>query len=67
MMGSLFLHIFDGITDRFAHELQLISQQYPFEPIQTLRPTLRLTFQEGITMLNVRTSLVILNLYMLSL
>ena len=54
VMGSLFAFIFDGISDRFHHELTVISQQYPFEPLQYLRPALRLTFQEGITLLRVR-------------
>lgn len=52
-MGELFTFIFDGIRDRFQHELMLVSQQFPFEPIQYLRPSLRITFEEGITMLRV--------------
>lgn len=51
VMGELFNFIFDGINERFQHELMLISQQYPFEPIQYLRPPLRITFEEGITLL----------------
>lgn len=53
-MGELFNFIFDGINDRFRHELMLVSQQYPFEPMKYLRPPLRITFQEGITLLRVR-------------
>lgn len=52
-MGELFNFIFDGINERYQHELMLISQQYPFEPIEYLRPPLRITFQEGITLLRV--------------
>lgn len=52
VMSGLFHFIFDGIAEKFHHELTLISQQYPFEPLQTIRPALRLTFQEGISMLN---------------
>lgn len=51
VMGELFNYIFDGINDRFGHELMLIGQQYPFEPIKYLRPPLRITFEEGITLL----------------
>eukprot|EP01039_Chlorochromonas_danica_P002197 gene2197-2397_t len=51
VMGELFNFIFDGIRDRFSHELMLIGQQYPFEPLQYLRPPLRITFEEGITLL----------------
>jgi len=52
VMSGLFTYIFDGIGDRFNHELKVISQQYPFEPLQYTRPTLRITFQEGIQMLH---------------
>jgi aspartyl-tRNA synthetase len=52
VMGNLFTYIFDGITDRYSNELNIISQQYPIEPLKYLRPTLRITFEEGITMLN---------------
>jgi aspartyl-tRNA synthetase len=51
-MGDLFTYIFDGIADRYTHELGVIAVQYPFEPLQYLRPSLRITFQEGIKMLN---------------
>lgn len=54
VMGELFNFIFDGIYDRYSHELMLIGQQYPFEPLEYLRPPLRITFQEGITLLRVR-------------
>lgn len=55
MMGNMFVHMFDGIADRFHHELTVISQQYPFEPISYPRTSLRLTFQEGIALLQVQT------------
>lgn len=51
LMGQLFLYIFDGIAERYHDELVMISQQYPFEPLQYHRPTLRLTYAEGIDML----------------
>ena len=52
-MGGLFNYIFDGIADKFKHELNLVAQQYPVEPLKYLRPPLRITFEEGITMLRV--------------
>lgn len=52
-MGEMFHFIFDGIRDRFQHELMLISQQYPFEPLQYQRPPLRLSYDEGIALLQV--------------
>jgi hypothetical protein len=51
-MGDLFTHIFDGLAEKFKHELMLISQQFPFEPIKYHRPSLRISFQEGNKMLN---------------
>ncbi len=51
LMGNLFCYIFDGLNSRWSHELKVISQQYPFEPLKYARPTLRITFQEGITLL----------------
>jgi aspartyl/asparaginyl-tRNA synthetase len=56
VMGGLFTYIFDGIADKYKHELNLIAQQYPVEPLKYLRPTLRITFEEGIQMLNVSPS-----------
>ena len=51
VMGRLFHYIFDGLNERFNHELVVISQQYPYEPLRYSRPPLRLSFHEGITML----------------
>ena len=51
VLDALFLHMFDGLNARFAHELNVVAQQYPFEPLKYLRPTLRLEFPEGIKML----------------
>ena len=51
VMSKLFLHIFDGLNDNFRHELMLVSQQYPYEPLQYSRPSLRITFKEGIDLL----------------
>ena len=51
MLDALFLHMFDGLNERFGHELNVVAQQYPYEPLKYLRPTLRLEFPEGIKML----------------
>jgi aspartyl/asparaginyl-tRNA synthetase len=51
VIDALFLHIFDGLTARHASELAAVNAQHPFEPLQYLRPSLRLTFEEGIAML----------------
>jgi aspartyl-tRNA synthetase len=52
-MGEMFHYMFDGIRDRYQRELEIISQQYPFEPLQYQRPPLRITFAEGIALLHV--------------
>ena len=44
--------IFEGIKKNFQHELKIISQQYPFEPMSyNVGPNLRLMYPEGIAML----------------
>ena len=51
VLDNLFLHMFDGLNERFAHELSVVNQQHPYQPLKYLRPTLRLEFPEGIRML----------------
>jgi len=51
VLEGLFLYLFEGIQNRFAYELQIISQQYPFEPFKVKGPVLRLKFPEAIKML----------------
>lgn len=40
-----------GLNEQYARELEVIGEQYPFEPLKFLPKTLRLTFAEGIQML----------------
>eukprot|EP00898_Chlorokybus_atmophyticus_P007058 jgi/Chlat1/7353/Chrsp59S06976 len=51
VLDRLFVTMFDGLNERFAKELSVINEQYPCEPLQYLRPTLRLSFEEGVQML----------------
>jgi aspartyl-tRNA synthetase len=51
VLDDLFLHIFDGLTERYAAELAAVRTQHPFEPLAYCRPSLRLTFAEGVAML----------------
>jgi aspartyl-tRNA synthetase len=51
VLDALFIHMFDGLNERFSHELEVVRQQHPYEPLKYLRPTLRLEFSEGIQML----------------
>ncbi|KAL6648345.1 hypothetical protein ACP70R_012569 [Stipagrostis hirtigluma subsp. patula] len=46
------LHVEMEIKDHyFEEELEMINRQYPFEPLKYLEKTLKLTYDEGITML----------------
>jgi len=51
VLEGLFLHIFEGIPSKFGAELQIISQQYPFEPFKVKGPVLRLRFPDAVKML----------------
>ena len=51
VFSDLFIHIFDGLNERYAAEIEAVREQYPFEDLQYHRPTLRLSFQEGIALL----------------
>ena len=51
VLDELFVSMFDGLNERFAREIGVVGTQYPFEPLQYCRPSLRLTFAEGVKML----------------
>lgn len=50
VLEQLFMHLFNGLNDKYSKELDVIRQQYPFEPLP-YKP-LRLEFAEGIRLLN---------------
>src|SRR3989338_5660922 len=54
VMDEMFIYIFENLTKRFSQELQIVSQQYPFQPLQYYqgKKSLRLSFSEGIKLLN---------------
>lgn len=52
MIDTVFTHIFTNLNEAHAKELEAISEQYPFEPLQFLPKMLRITFAEGTKMLN---------------
>jgi aspartyl/asparaginyl-tRNA synthetase len=51
MFSQLFIYIFDGLRERCREELDRVREQHPFEDIQYLRPTLKLSFAEGCKLL----------------
>jgi len=50
-LSELFIYIFDGLKARCGPELERVREQYPFEDLQYLRPTLKLTYAEGCALL----------------
>eukprot|EP00274_Cyanoptyche_gloeocystis_P006083 CAMPEP_0196666558 /NCGR_PEP_ID=MMETSP1086-20130531/64582_1 /TAXON_ID=77921 /ORGANISM="Cyanoptyche gloeocystis , Strain SAG4.97" /LENGTH=540 /DNA_ID=CAMNT_0042003769 /DNA_START=78 /DNA_END=1700 /DNA_ORIENTATION=- len=51
VLDHLFVYIFENLEARFGRELQAVKQQFPFEPFKFLKPSLRIPFAEGISML----------------
>lgn len=51
MFSELFIHIFDELNRWCKSDIDTVRQQHPFEDLRYARPTLRLTFQEGIQLL----------------
>ncbi|GAB4822582.1 hypothetical protein N2152v2_009628 [Parachlorella kessleri] len=51
VLDKLFVYMFEGLNSRCKQELAVVGEQYPFEPLKFLPKTLRLTFEEGIQML----------------
>ena len=51
LFSDLFIYIFDGLNERCKNELERVREQHPFEDLQYLRPTLKLTYAEGCTLL----------------
>jgi len=51
VIGNLFTFIFDGIANRFSKELEIISQQYKFEPLKYNKVPLRILYSEGVSLL----------------
>jgi len=51
VFSDLFIYIFDGINERCKAELERVREQHPFEDLEYLRPTLKLTYAEGCALL----------------
>lgn len=52
LLGDLFVHMFDGLNGNYRGDLEAIGRQYPYEPLQYPRETVRIPFEEGIKMLH---------------
>ena len=51
ILGELFYYIFNGLKERYSKELEVINDQYPFEPLILTPNVLKLPWTEGIKML----------------
>ena len=51
VLGELFYFIFNGLNERYAKELEIINNQYPFEPLILTPQVLKLPWSEGIKLL----------------
>lgn len=51
VFSDLFCSIFEGLQTRFAREIAAVKAQYPHEDFKWSNPALRITFAEGIAML----------------
>lgn len=47
----MFTYIFDGLNERYRNEIEAVRAQHPFKDLRYARPSLRITFQEGIQLL----------------
>ncbi|KAI9998681.1 hypothetical protein PInf_003270 [Phytophthora infestans] len=44
VFSDLYIYIFDGLKERYANELATINNQYPFEPLKYIKPSLIINF-----------------------
>lgn len=51
VINEIFVTIFDGLKERYSHELNIVANQYPFELIEYKKELLKLTFHEGVELL----------------
>ena len=51
ILGELFYFIFNGLNQRYAKELEIVNNQYPFEPLILTPEVLKLPWAEGIKLL----------------
>jgi len=51
LVGEMFVYLCKNIEKRFAKELSVINDQYPFEPFVCADPVVKINFREGVKML----------------
>ena len=51
VLHELFYFIFEGLNEKFAFELNVVANQYPFEPLKFSKKSVRLDYREGVELL----------------
>ena len=52
ILGELFYHIFNGLNKKYAKEIEIVNNQYPFEPLVLTPEVLKLSWKEGVQLLS---------------
>jgi aspartyl-tRNA synthetase len=51
LLSDMLVYIFENLEKRFAKELKVVGDQYPFEPFVCKNPVVRISFKDGVKML----------------
>jgi aspartyl-tRNA synthetase len=51
MLSNLFIFMFDGLNTRYKKEVDAVRLQHPFQDIVYSNPTLKISYEEGISLL----------------
>jgi len=51
LLDQLFFYMFEGLKKRFTKQMNIVSQQFPFQPIEYKYPCPRLLYSEAVAML----------------
>ena len=52
VLGELCCFMFEQIKERYAKELAVIDEQYPFEEFKCANPVVKISFRDGVKMLH---------------
>ena len=52
LIGELMVFMFQNMRTRYAKELSVINEQYPFEEFKFTDPVFKLNFLEGVKLIN---------------
>jgi len=52
LIGNLMVYLVENLKTRYARELSIINEQYPFEEFKISNPVVKIDFKEGIALLH---------------